>query len=138
MLSLSSLHPEVLARVNWLLAVARANGIPVTITSTGRSSSAQAALRRNYLDCKARGLYPSTASLSPGMSCKYPANAPGDSSHEFGLSFDSVVPDRWLPVWTQLREFAGFRVADEQGDPIHAEVPGWRALRDQGIVNPIS
>lgn len=135
--TLSSLHPEVRARVEWLLAVARANNIPVTITSTGRSSSSQAALRRNYLDCKARGLYPSTASLSPGMSCKYPANAPGDSSHQFGLSFDSVVPDEWLPAWTALREYAGFRVADEQGDPIHAEVPKWRDLRDQGIVAPI-
>lgn len=137
MTGLSTLHPEVRARVEWLLAVARANHIPVTITSTGRSSAKQAALRANYERCVAAGAFPSSRSLTPGMTCKYPANRPGDSSHEYGLSFDSSVPAEWMPAWIQLRELAGFRVADEQGDPIHAEVPGWRDLRDRGIVQPI-
>lgn len=131
---ISSLHPEVRARVEWLQAVAQANRIPVTITSTTRSSSYQRQLRANWEECVRRGLYPSSASLAPGMSCRYPANRPGDSSHEYGLSFDSSVPAQWLPAWTALRELAGFRVADENGDPIHAEVPGWRNLRDSGVV----
>lgn len=137
MLPLSSLHPEVRARVEWLLAVARANNIPVTITSTARSTATQRQLRANYEACLARGLYPSSASLAPGMSCKYPANRPGDSAHEFGVAFDSTVPAAWLPVWTQLRELAGFRVADENGDPIHAEVPSWRTFRDAGAIAPL-
>lgn len=131
---INTLHPEVAARVEWLLAVARANHIPVTVTSTTRSSNYQKQLRANFDECVRRGLYPSSASLAPGMSCKYPANKPGDSSHEYGLSFDSSVPDEWLPAWTALREFAGFKVLDESGDPIHAEVPGWRQFRDAGIV----
>jgi hypothetical protein len=136
-LPLSSLHPEVRARVEWLLAVARANGIPVEITSTGRSQGTQAALRANFEQCVALGVYPSDRRLNPGMSCKYPANRPGDSAHEFAVAFDSTVPAKWLPAWTQLRELAGFRVADEQGDPIHGEVPNWRAFRDAGLLQGI-
>lgn len=134
---ISSLHPEVAARVNWLLEVARLNHIPATLTSTTRSSSYQAQLRANYEQCLARGLVGTSARLAPGMSCKYPANRPGDSAHEFGVAWDSVVPDQWLPIWTALREYAGFRVADENGDPIHAEVPNWRAFRDAGVIQPV-
>ena len=137
MLSVSSLHPEVKSRVDWLAEVARLNHIPVTFTSYGRSAANQAALRNNFDECVARGLYPSSASLFPGYTCKYPANRPGDSAHEYGLAFDSSVPPEWLPVWTALRQFAGFSVLDENGDPIHAEVPAWRAIRDAGIVQPI-
>lgn len=137
MLPLSSLHPEVRERVEWLLEVARLNHIPVTITSTGRSTESQRKLRANFDQCVARGLYPSSASLAPGYSCKYPANQPGDSAHNFGVAFDSTVPEAWLPVWTQLRELAGFRVADENGDPIHGEVPSWRTFRDAGILSPV-
>lgn len=137
MTNLSLLHPEVRARVEWLLAVAQLNGIPVQITSTGRSTARQAELRRNFELCVARGAYPSSASYGAGLSCKYPANQPGDSSHEFALAFDSTVPAEWLPAWTALRELAGFRVADENGDPIHAEVPGWRELRNAGVVQPL-
>lgn len=137
MLPLSSLHPEVRSRVDWLLEVARLNHIPVTITSTARSQSTQKALRANWEACVARGLYPSSTSLAPGMSCKYPANRPGDSAHEYGVAWDSSVPATWLPAWTALRELAGFRVADENGDPIHAEVPNWRAFRDAGVIQPV-
>lgn len=134
---ISSLHPEVAARVNWLLAAARYYGVPVTVTSTTRSSAYQARLRSNYEQCLARGLVGSSTSLVPGMSCRYPANRPGDSAHEFGVAFDSSVPDEWLPTWTWLREYAGFRVADENGDPIHAEVPDWRRFRDAGVIQPV-
>lgn len=134
---LSSLNPEVRERVEWLLQVARLNNLPVTITSTARSTESQRRLRDNFEQCVARGLYPSSASLAPGYSCKYPANKPGDSSHEYGVSFDSVVPSSWLPAWTALREYAGFRVADENGDPIHAEVPDWRRLRDTGVISAV-
>lgn len=136
--TLGSLHPEVRQRVEWLLRVAQGNGIPVKITSTGRSSTEQARLRANWETCVARGLYPSSASLAPGFSCRYPANRAGDSSHEWGVAFDSSVPAQWLDVWTQLRELAGFQVLDENGDPIHAEVPGWRTLRDAGFLVAVS
>lgn len=134
MTSLSQLHPEVRARVEWLLAVAQRNGIPVQVTSTTRSSSRQAELRANFERCVARGAYPSSVSYGAGLSCKYPANQPGDSAHEYAVAWDSTVPPEWQATWTALREFAGFRVADENGDPIHAEVPGWRELRDAGVV----
>lgn len=134
---ISSLHPEVRQRVEWLLEVARLNHIPVTVTSTTRSSNYQRQLRQNWETCVARGLYPSSTSLSPGMTCRYPANRPGDSAHEYGVAWDSSVPAEWLPVWTALREYAGFRVADENGDPIHAEVPDWRRFRDAGVIQAI-
>jgi len=136
--ALGSLHPEVRQRVEWLLRVAQLNGIPVKITSTGRSSGEQARLRANWETCVARGLFPSSASLAPGFSCRYPANRPGDSSHEWGAAFDSAVPPQWQDVWTQLRQLAGFSVLDENGDPIHAEVPGWRTLRDAGRLVAVS
>lgn len=56
----------------------------------------------------------------------YPVNRPGDSSHEWGLSFDSDVPDAEHPLWRQVREYVGFRVPDN--DPVHGEVPNWRAI----------
>lgn len=56
----------------------------------------------------------------------YPVNRPGDSAHEYGLAFDSAVPDRYLPAWTALRRAIGFRVPEN--DEVHAEVPGWREI----------
>lgn len=101
-------------------------GIPVTVTSVKRDWAKQTALYQNFLLCKARGLYPSGASVTPGMTCKYPANPPGQSSHEYGLAFDSWVPAEHQANWNLIRRYAGFRVPEN--DLIHAEFPNWRAI----------
>jgi hypothetical protein len=85
-------------------------GVTPTITSTFRGWEEQTRLYSRYLRGQSR----------------YPANQPGDSSHNYGLSFDSVVPAGDLPLWTAIREYVGFRVPP--GDTIHAEVPNWRTL----------
>lgn len=56
----------------------------------------------------------------------YPVNRPGDSAHQYGLAFDSDVPDAQQPLWRAVRQFVGFRVPDN--DEVHAELPNWRAL----------
>lgn len=60
----------------------------------------------------------------------YPVNRPGDSAHEFGLAFDSWVPDEYFPLWREVREYVGLRVPDN--DRVHAEWPGWRDLVGRG------
>lgn len=125
------LVPYIEAAISW----AEQYGLVITVTSVRRDPAKQAALRANFDECVRRGLYPSAVSLSPGMSCKYPANRPGDSSHEWGLSFDSTISDpkaRFTQAeldqfWRAVREAFGFRVPDN--DKVHAEVPGWREFR---------
>ena len=56
----------------------------------------------------------------------YPVNRPGDSSHNFGLGFDSWVPEGQMPIWVYIRRAVGFQVPEN--DLIHAEVPNWRAI----------
>lgn len=83
-------------------------GITPTITSVYRSAKKQAEL---YAD-RARN--------------PYPVNRPGDSSHQYGLSFDSDVPDRYMPLWIAVRRAVGFTVPSN--DEVHAEYPNWRQL----------
>ena len=105
------LKRDVSAAVAWCLEAARLNGLKPVITSTYRSRSEQLKLYRDYL-----------AGRSP-----WPANPPGTSGHQYGLAWDSWVPDAQLPLWTTIREAAGFRVPPN--DVIHAEVPDWPAFR---------
>jgi len=102
----------------WAITVARFNGINPIVTSGFRSFTEQAQLRANFERCVARGVFPSPPN------CRFPANRPGDSSHNYGLSFDSVVPGSQLATWTAIREWVGFHVPSN--DVIHGEVPGWR------------
>lgn len=83
-------------------------GVVPTITSGTRSLAKQAELYAN------RAKNP------------YPVNKPGDSAHNFGLGFDSDVPDEWMPLWIEIRRLVGFRVPEN--DEVHAEVPNWRSL----------
>lgn len=83
-------------------------GVRPVITSTYRSIAEQ------------QKLYDARAS-NP-----YPVNRPGDSAHNYGLGFDSDVPEAWMPTWIQVRRYLGFRVPDN--DEVHAEVPDWRRL----------
>lgn len=118
---LAGLHPEVRERAEYALEVADYYGIDVTVTSGHRTWEEQARLRRNYEQCLAAGL------MGKRGDCMYPANRPGDSSHNWGLSWDSVVEDERLQEWwNRMREWVGFEVLSN--DVIHAQVPNWRSI----------
>jgi hypothetical protein len=106
--SLRGLHPDVRAAAEWALSWARHYNVPVTVTSTRRTWAEQAELRRRW---------------EAGLS-KWPANRPGESSHEYGLSWDSTTEPWAQSWWNQVRTLAGFSVPTN--DEIHAEVPNWR------------
>lgn len=105
--SARGLQLPVRRAVEWALATARANGLTPYVTSTYRSLGEQRKLYRTYLAGRA----------------SFPANPPGQSGHNYGLAWDSWVPDAQMPLWTTIRELAGFRVPPN--DLIHAEVPSW-------------
>ena len=115
---LGGLDRSIKGAAEWALGWADFYGVPVSVTSGRRSMASQARLRRKFEACVAAGRFPSAPD------CKFPANRPGDSAHNFGLAFDSVVPDRFMPWWVHVRRLAGFRVPD--GDLPHAELPNWR------------
>lgn len=104
------------------LSWAQYYGLTVTVTSGLRTMEEQAALRARYERClkTAGGVYPG----NPDPECRYPANRPGDSAHNFGMAFDSSVPAFQQWAWDYLRAYAGFRVPEN--DKVHAEVPNWR------------
>ena len=113
-IQLRGLHPQVRERAELVLRFANRFGVRPVVTSTYRSFLEQDQLRRAFL---------------AGES-SFPANRPGDSAHNFGLAFDSVLPaglrgvPRFERGWKSIREAAGFAVPSN--DDIHAEVPGWR------------
>lgn len=109
-MGLAGLQSWVRPYAEWCLDVAHYYGIPVTITSTYRSWAEQAELRRRYEQGRSR----------------WPANRPGDSAHNYGLAWDSTVPERYQDWWNAVRRAAGFEVLDN--DIIHAQVPRWRDL----------
>lgn len=120
-IALRGLRPEVRNAAEWCLQVAQLNGIPVTVTSATRTWQEQSALRARYERCLARG---PVRPDNPDRECRYPANKPGDSAHQFGLAFDSYTPPEYSDVWAYVRRLVGFYVPDH--DLPHAEVPGWR------------
>lgn len=105
---LRGLEPWVRGPAQFALNIAAANRIPVTVTSVRRTFAEQTVLRRKWEQGKSR----------------FPANRPGESSHNFGLAFDSWVAERDRQAWEAIREWVGFRVPSN--DWIHGEVPGWR------------
>jgi len=99
-------------------SIAQAYGINPRVTSSYRSWADQLRLYSKHLRCRSEGRFPSPPD------CMFPANRPGDSSHGYGFSWDSVVPAHQLPLWTAIRQYVGFAVPPN--DTIHAEVPQWR------------
>jgi len=120
---LRGLDPAVRQRAELALSWAEAYGIPVTVTSGYRSWAEQTKLRQQFESCISRGEVISSSNSNPA--CRYPANEPGDSSHNYRWAWDSWVPAEWIPAWVWLRRYAGFTVPDH--DMIHAEVPEWRS-----------
>jgi hypothetical protein len=120
--ALRNLHPELQPYADYAIAWAKSLGITVTVTSVLRSTARQAELRAQFEGCLARGqqVYPE----NPDTRCRYPANRPGDSSHEYGLAWDSDVEDRYQATWTAIRRAVGWTVP--ANDPVHAELPSWR------------
>lgn len=89
----------------------------ITVTSVRRSWQRQQELREKWESCVARG--------EPTPPCAYPANRPGDSAHNYGWAWDSVIdPPEAMDWWVRVREAFGWRVPPN--DLIHAEVPDWR------------
>lgn len=105
---LQGLNDQVRAAAQWCLDVADYYGVPVTVTSGYRSWEQQRKLYADYVEGRSR----------------WPANRPGDSAHNYGLAFDSTVPDWAQAWWTQVRRYVGFEVLPN--DIIHAQVPNWR------------
>jgi hypothetical protein len=104
----------------WALGWADYYGVPVEVVSGFRTRESQAALRRNYEQCLASGRF------GQGPDCKYPANRPGFSAHEYGLAWDSTVPAYAQAWWDYVRRSAGFVVLP--ADLPHAEAPNWRGF----------
>jgi len=115
---LLGLQRDVKGAADWALSWANYYNVPVTITSGARSMRKQERLRKNYEDCLARGEFGKTPR------CRWPANRPGDSAHNFALAWDSTTSPEYQAWWNHVRELAGFRVPLH--DHIHAEVPNWR------------
>lgn len=108
MLELGALHPVVASYADYTLQLGQYLGLRPQLTSTYRSLQEQQRLYDAYLRGESR----------------YPANRPGNSAHNYGLAWDSWVPDADMPLWTTVRRWIGWRVPDN--DLIHAEVRGWR------------
>lgn len=124
MIALRGLHRELRPHAAYALQIANQYGIKPHVTSVYRGMTFQRRLRQNWEECKRRGLYPSRVQLEPGMSCSWPANRAGDSGHNFGLAWDSWVPEEQMANWVAIREWVGWRVPSH--DQIHAELPQWR------------
>lgn len=116
-IQLRGLAPEVRQRAELAVQWAQKFGIRPLVTSGFRSWNEQLELRRKW---------------EAGLS-RFPANIPGDSAHNFGWAWDSVISDprftqesldNW---WIAVRQAAGFNVPSN--DRIHAEVPNWRRFR---------
>lgn len=109
MIQLRGLHPNLRPYAEYAIQVANAYGLRPIVTSVYRSLDEQ---RRLYNRARS------------GQS-RYPANRPGDSAHNYGLAFDSSVPDAERSLWVEIRRWIGWRVPEN--DLIHSELPNWRS-----------
>lgn len=114
---LAGLHPGLRAAADYAVRWAEYYGVSPEITSVYRSWQDQAQLYSRYQAALADGTFPSP-------SAPYPANAPGDSAHNYGLAWDSWVPAQDMQWWIDVRRALGWKVYDH--DAVHAELPNWR------------
>jgi hypothetical protein len=115
---LRGLQRDVKGAAEWALAWADYYDVPVQITSGKRSMRLQRKLRDRYERCVASGEFGKTDY------CRWPANRPGQSAHNYALAWDSTTDPQYQSWWNQVRGLAGFSIPSN--DHIHAEVPGWR------------
>lgn len=94
------------------MRIAQRLNIRPRVTSVRRSWGEQEELYANYQ----RGL------------SKFPANPPGDSPHQYGVAWDSVVPAQDQELWDQIRSSLGWKLYPH--DPVHAEFPNWRQFKN--------
>jgi len=81
MFALKGLDNQVREQAECAFKIANQFGITPVVTSIVRGWAEQLVLRQKW----ERG------------ESQFPANRPGDSAHQYGLAFDSWVPDdRWL------------------------------------------
>lgn len=113
---LAGLHRGLRPNAEWALRVAAFYNVPVRVTSVYRSWDEQKRLRDRYEASLRNGTF--------GQTVKYPANRPGDSAHNHGLAWDSVVAPEYQDWWDRVRRLAGFEVLPN--DRIHAQLPNWR------------
>lgn len=115
-------HPEVVRRMNAIVAEVRRRGIPIRVTSTYRSSAAQDRLYRAWL---ARG--------KTGL----PAARPGTSTHEYGVAFDAAWPREHDATVAAIARQHGM-VWFGPGDRVHIDAFGpqrWNELlRSVGLI----
>lgn len=116
---LYGLEASVREAAEWCLDVADHYRVSVTVVSAFRNRREQTRLWNNYQQCLRSGRFGKTAD------CRYPANPPGESAHEFRLAWDSSVAPELMSWWTMVRRAAGFHVLEN--DLPHAEAPNWRA-----------
>jgi len=113
-MQLRGLDSRVRPYAEYAHQIAQYYGITPTITSTYRSWAEQIRLRTAWERGESR----------------FPANRPGDSAHNYGWAWDSVVPEADQDLWDEIRRYVGFEVLPN--DIIHAQVPGWRNFRESG------
>jgi len=112
--ALRGLEPDVRSAAECAFMLAREYGLTTpVVTSVVRGWAEQLRLRERW---------------EAGES-DFPANKPGDSAHQFGLAFDSWVPDAEMGLWKRIRECVGLVVPE--GDLIHAERRDWRSIITQ-------
>lgn len=115
-------RPAADAALSW----AEQLDVPIQVTSVVRPREQQRELYDRFVTCRARGRWhPELPPEDRPEACRFPANPPGLSAHEYGLAWDSVPPDGLMEWWVAVREYYGWRVPPN--DPIHAEAPNWRA-----------
>lgn len=114
---LAGLHPGLREAADYAMRWAEYYGVSPEIQSVYRSWQDQAQLHSRYRAAVANGTFPSA-------SVPYPANAPGDSAHNYGLAWDAWVPERYMQWWIEVRRAIGWQVYEH--DAPHAELPNWR------------
>jgi len=107
--ALKGLETQVREQAECAFKIAHTYGLVPVVTSVVRGWAEQLVLRKKW----ERG------------ESQFPANNPGDSAHQYGLAFDSWVPDDQMACWVRIRESVGLSVP--AGDLIHAERPQWRS-----------
>ncbi len=119
MIALRGLHSQLRPYAEYAHTIAQHFGVTPRVASVRRNWNEQQVLYERYMTAVRQGRFPSPSQ-------PYPANAPGDSAHQFGLAWDSQVAPEYRQWWQDVRRWVGFTVYDH--DAPHAELPGWRAV----------